>query len=589
VLALQRRVGNTGVQRILARTPDPKAPPPPKKQWESPELVKEIYPGREAMLRRFVAMYREIEAQSMKDPDAQKKAMGGVKAADQLSGDALLKEVNRLFDAGVAPEWMKEGVIQAAGMRYSGAHNSYFNPVKLLYIVKRMEGTWTKARAEQDAKALKDYEREKVSWEAADADYKTKHKAWADARKGGAKDPEPVKPTAKRPVKPKPVSTSELEKVWLGKSEEEAEQRLLQMHDQLHEIPEWAWHKIVRVTGLRITQTTGKPDWEDLSKEAPDPTDVFWVSAMKEWTAEATTWRQEMNRRNEAVSSRMVCNEYSELLSRKRGIELKGGINLNAQQFVRAGAYFKHPATLGDFREGANLFWIQNHWETKEPDNSNKVVYVPGNDYPMPPPPEYVEDWKKWAASDKGKQYKKDSDAYKRASAAWERLPKKEKERRTDNWTKLSDDEKAKVKDADKPLDALSPPEKTEPTYDYPKLLPPDGEAADGWTYTVKPGQPITRSKGEGKDKVTHWMRWEHEATVLHAMPDTRIFIAETTFTPVGKDQVGVAGYTTRWLKDLVDEHVFIGYIPRAGEVIVPPQLQIKPAPSPSSSSPSAP
>ena len=78
VLALQARIGNAAVGRVLAR--DPKKPDPPAKkdplegyrpaaspplnlpkQWTNPHLLASVYPGRDAMFREFVVLYREIE------------------------------------------------------------------------------------------------------------------------------------------------------------------------------------------------------------------------------------------------------------------------------------------------------------------------------------------------------------------------------------------------------------------------------------------------------------------------------------------------------------------------------------------------
>jgi hypothetical protein len=86
----------------------------------------------------------------------------------------------------------------------------------------------------------------------------------------------------------------------------------------------------------------------------------------------------------------------------------------------------------------------------------------------------------------------------------------------------------------------------------------------NGWTYKVKVGEPITRT-GDG---VTHWLRWQHQATVLRAMPDGRIFTFETTDALAGSAHLGVSGFAVRTLESLSIPGVFVGYIPGEGEVV---------------------
>ena len=419
ILALQRSAGNAAVVRMLARAP---------KQWENPEVLKVVYPAREAQLRKYVAMFRELE---QIDANTKTKTVKEIQeAANALSGADLANEVERLLKSSVTPDWLRDIVRDYAGMRYyrdyanksgSSAHGSYYNPVRLLFIIKRESGDWLKAREAE-----------------AEADLAKRTDAWkAKGSKG------------KAPTLPKKLDkASELERQWLAKSPEEAMSRLEQIrNDPRAGIPDWAWHKIVRLTPLRAKHAVA--GWEDTSLEKPDPTDVFWGKVMKAWTGDerigslgygSTGWRPDLLKDDKVITTVMVCNELSEATQSKRGIKLPGGIHANAQFFFKAaeegakegarpevqGAYFRRPTSLADFRPGASLFWINTDvWKRdtkgKTVDRSNKVHKFAGIDYPMPFVPEFLEAWHAWAASPEGKQYKKDQAAYETALKAWDK------------------------------------------------------------------------------------------------------------------------------------------------------------------------
>jgi hypothetical protein len=540
VLRLQRRIGNAAVVRMLARDDKTKTQPAaPTKQWQNPQLVTDIYPGREEMLRKFVAMYREIEAQAMTDETARRTAMAGVKTVDALTGDTLMAEIERLFNAGVAPAWLKDMVIDYSGMRYKSAHGSYFNPRSLVLLIKRESGEIAQSKADQEAAEKEAYDKAVQAWETAGKKPKDK------------------------PAKPKPVKVTKLEADWKAKSMEQAEDFLAAEH-AAKRVPEWAWHKIVRVTNLKTRLVTG-PGWEDETQEKPDPNDKIWVKIMKEWTADSTAWRGEIQRRDELVTSRMVCNELSEAAQRKRGVLLSGGISKNAEQFRKNGKFFKHPAGKDDFIPGGGIFWIHtDSWETTEPDDSNKVRYIDGETFPMPIPPEYIASWKEWAASKEGKQQLADKKKYQAAHAAWEQATAVKKKY-------------PKAKDPGE--EPKAPTASTEPQKFWTDLLPAkSGLHTDGWTYTLKPGEPITREKEIDGKVVKHWMRWLHQATVLRAMPDGRVFILETTNTTTSPDHAGVSGFNVRTVASLSKPSVFVGYIPTKDEAAAQPKAGSGPA-----------
>jgi hypothetical protein len=185
VLALQRTAGNAATGRLLARTPRK----PYQHQWENPALLETIYPERERVLKKFVSIFREVELRDLTDPKARqqviddwrkaiqsqidalkglselskqdKERIAALEAAlkrsqasaaqafeeavnwerehraDPLAGAALLAEVKRLFGTKGVPDWLESMVLDYAGMRYKSAHGSYFNPVRLLFIIER--------------------------------------------------------------------------------------------------------------------------------------------------------------------------------------------------------------------------------------------------------------------------------------------------------------------------------------------------------------------------------------------------------------------------------------------------------------------
>ena len=499
MLALQRTIGNAATRRLLLRTPRK----PHEHQWENPALVETIYPAREKMLRKFVSIYREIELGDLTDPAERGRRREEMQDVDTLAGETLMAEVQRLFDTEGVPDWLEPLVLDYAGMRYDNAHGSYYSPVRLLHFVEQA------------------------------------------------------------PVDMAP---------------EDAIARLEAMHDA-GEIPEWAWHKIVRLTELRTYYADA--GWEDTTAEEPGdgPKDARWISALAKWTNKnakveglssgATSWRSEVRRRDMVLTTRMVCDQLSEVTQMQRGVVLKGGMSQNARQFVRAalggsgnkpvpGAVFKQSPAFEDLKPGAVLFWINDtKWATEKPDDANLVFAIPGvNDYPMPPPPDYVAEWKAWRNSDDGKTWRKAERAYKRERKAYEKKVKKAKKAAAKEGTTF---DPASVGEA--PVEPVN----TQPRYMEDELLPDDRES-NGFTYTVTLGQPISRTDG----KVTHWLTWRHQATVLKAMSRSRIITWETTDTLPGEDKLSVSGFRERTAESLREPGVFLGYMPGTVDPVEP-------------------
>jgi hypothetical protein len=569
VLALQARIGNAAVGRVLARdTPKKKDPlegyrpaePPPlnlPKQWTNPHLLKSVYPGREAMFREFVVLYREIELGGSVTAAVRKKIRDETEA---LSGTALSAEVTRVMGMKSVPDWIKDQVWDYAGMRYwanpktarHGAHHTYYSPARLMFVIKREAGDWTRARATEKQAADDQYAKAKAEWDK---------KPSSTAAERRARGPAPTKP-------PKEIKESKSEKAWAEISDEHAMYRLVQMREGKGNIriPDWAWRQIVRLTPLRSKYAGA--DWEDPALEKPDPEDKYWIKVITAWKGNerigksgggATQWRPETLDELSQVASAMVCNEISEATQIKRGIRLPGGIRRNAEYFAQAaadgakpdarpeiaGSYFKPVASAADLRPGASVFWINSVWQTPKKgqkfDNSNMVFPVPGVEWPMPFPPEYVAEWSAWEARSKAKEKWEKA----RAKLTWNPKTK-------DNTREPTEKETAKLG-----------PDPGEPG-EQPKFerttLPADGEEIDGWTYTVRAGEGITREK----DGVRQWMTWTHQATVLRAMGDGRVYLFETRLLDQKDPDSGVTGINLRHLGDkyLRAPWAWVGYIP---------------------------
>lgn len=256
-------------------------------------------------------------------------------------------------------------------------------------------------------------------------------------------------------------------------------------------------------------------------------------------------WRHESLDKQRQVADAVVCNELSETTQIKRGVHLPGGIRKNAEYFAKAavdgaqpganadiaGSYFKRVESAAELKPGASLFWINTVWQTPNPgenfDNSNMVFPVDGVDWPMPFPPEFVKEWSDW-------------DAARKKKAAWDKKPKGEDPGDPGN----------------------------EPQFDR-TTVPDDGEVVDDWTYTNTPGQAITRERDvDDTHHEKQWMLWLHQATVLRAMPDGRIFVLETTLLDPKDRNSGVTGFTEHGLtkRDLLSGYVYVGYIPGSAD-----------------------
>ncbi|MEY2440980.1 MAG: hypothetical protein QOJ46_406 [bacterium] len=583
----------TARMALLARTPDrtlarKKAdgvadPQKYTHQTQNPALLETIYPHRERALRKFVEMYREIELRDFTAPAdragvikratddmgaeierlkskpafagsaAEIKALEKRKQHDQEAGDeawkdavewelshrgdplagaALQAEVDRLITSKAVPKWVGPMVRDYVGMRYKSAHGSYLSPVRLLYTVEDASGTWATARTAEGSERNAEYERKLGEWNA-----KGKRERGAAPRKPGA------------------AKWSAAESAAMHTSPAAAVARIEQMY-QAGQIPQWAWHKIVRLTELRTRYAT--EDWESTKLEQPGTSeaDLRWKQIMKSWEKDSaiagsdvkqghgtTAWRDELNTRNALITTRMVCNELSEAALRHRGISLHGGISGDVQDFQAqesegvVGAYFKQLSSASDLRPGATLFFLnRDEWRIADkkgkPPNHTLVRAVPGATYPMPPPPEDVQEWNVWDSQ--RSRHKKELDKWKQASKAGK---------------------------ASGPMPA--PYSVAEPKSDKPDYVPANGTMLKGWLYTVVAGQPIKRTKGS----VTHWLGWKHQAQVLRVWPDGRVFTLETTVESVpdatGKKQkIEYSGFRVHQLKEMIEHHAFVGFLP---------------------------
>jgi len=116
-------------------------------QWQNPALLETFYSERAKGLRSFLLVIKELELRGYLDKSAA-VAKKAVQAAlndylaelNTLDEKQLLEEVNAVFKQyeaiGAFPPWLKDAVITHSGMKYKSAHGSYFNPKRLLSIIK---------------------------------------------------------------------------------------------------------------------------------------------------------------------------------------------------------------------------------------------------------------------------------------------------------------------------------------------------------------------------------------------------------------------------------------------------------------------
>jgi hypothetical protein len=567
---VQRQLPQATAPPATAATPANRSSQPYQHAWENPALLATIYPAREAMLRRFVAIYHEIELEAL--PEDQRGAViervqreiqseltrlealpaptrahraridelrgilrrGMIRAqrawaaavswerahhGQSLQGEQLLAEVRRLFQTRHVPEWLRPMVLDYAGMRYRSAHGSYYSPVRLLYLIEDARGTYARERSARVAAT-------------------------------------PAPPGGQRRRSPSPTTT---ETATLALDPADAAQRLVGMHEA-GEIPDWVWRQIVRDTDLRV-QYAG-PDWETSSRPPAGGTpeaDAFWQGVLRRWRGGetigrtgvgSTGWRAELYRRNALVTTRMVCNELAEAAARQRGIRLPGGIRGDSDYYVRqaelavqpnapppiAGAYFRNPRGPEDFVPGAGLFFVKGIWQTTEPGPHAKVIAVAGLTYPNI-----------MTAEESAVQVR-----YETERRRWRGQP-----------------------------EATRGEAPVNPYAGRSETLPADGQVVDGWTYHVTPGQAIHRTRGAE----TQWMAWSHEATVIHRI-ENRVFTLETTDAGGGAQTEsghtgGASGFRTRDVSDLLRPGVFVGYIPGNERPAAPPARSPAPAAPP--------
>jgi hypothetical protein len=400
---LSRTVGNRAVSLAIARSPrvlarDEINNPKQYKPWESPSLAAKTYnlDDRDRLLRLFISMFRQFElvdAVPEKRQGAGDAALVAIKAAaagidpktaskadkerlthlntligiakydapraaaqwesEQIPGDKLLDEVDRLFGTGEVPAWLRSIVPWFAGMKYVSAHGSWYSARHLLYAMQ-----WVNLGGSVGTK-------KKIE---VPADYVAYLKGLDEA--GALRD-------------------------------------LRQMRKDGN-IPDTAWMKIVSLTNLRLDAEGPASEAIAAAKSSLDP---LWDKVLAAWQAgtPAAPWLGETGVRSwmtalkggNVVFLQTVCNQLAEAAASKRGVSLPGGIAENADYFfVTAGAagpssaaapagkvavapYFRHVKTPDDLRPGANVFFIDSNWVTTKPEAWIAVAYRAGMDYPL--------------------------------------------------------------------------------------------------------------------------------------------------------------------------------------------------------------
>ncbi len=294
---------------------------------------------------------------------------------EKKTHDELLAMILDRFDQEPArfPAWLRYMVIHFSGMRYQSAHASWADPKDLLKTVL----------SDNLGRELSEKPESEIDSQAAQA----------------VLELEKVKPQPGDPWSPAQLLASitrlksqlqrrtELIKLRIEQAAREIDNldtaailgRLKAMKDQF---PSWMWSEIVQRTELRLEVSDDQ--WEVLTpqqrQERWERENQRWRQIMDAWeTKDITAWRQHHRQTLALVVSRAVCNEVSEHIQHLRGIAPAAGLTSKPPWYIRnqtaapGKVYFRRPAQLGDFKNGASILflgWVQrqpNAWQIAHP------------------------------------------------------------------------------------------------------------------------------------------------------------------------------------------------------------------------------
>ena len=283
------------------------------------------------------------------------------------SQDELLALILERFAAEPQrfPRWLQYMVIHFSGMRYQSAHGSWADPKALL---ESMQASELKERIQKTP--LPELERQCAQ---AKTELAQKKAAASDAQL--IRQLESQITALGNPVNRQTALISHLSTQLTEKLKTLTNQQVLnELKARKSQLPAWAWKEIVSRTELRLE--VKEEDWENLNpaqrQERWKAEDQHWREIMDAWERrDITEWRKQHALTLSLVVTRAVCNEIAEHIQHLRGVKPAAGLAakpnyyLNHQRNNPGRAFFKRPAALADFKQGASILFLG--WVDREP------------------------------------------------------------------------------------------------------------------------------------------------------------------------------------------------------------------------------
>lgn len=397
---------------------------------------------------------------------------------------------------------------------------------------------------------------------------------------------------------------------------------VLQQMKDAGQIPEEVWQELQTFTELRVDSNSS--DWEankhkkglkDVKGATPEEQAKLdlWKNVLNTGFYGSTTgWRGEHAKSfSPNIVSSIVCDQLGSYMQHLRGHNPGGGLRKNQQYYQDAqkagkpGAFFKNPKSVADLPMGASLFWID--WSEQHFTDEYKKLYksqqylkgkagtlqkkIDGNTKNIDKKKKNGEDFH-YAEWKREKWGKKNSELKEELDATKARIQEIEEDYES---MRIYMPEKDKLPDIS---NIVSPSDSVGDKYKMGDFSVTDG-ATDkaGWTYKVRqqqirkskattimrvkrnpydtkndPNIPLDFSTSPNPKMVKQWMKWQHQATVMHA--DANNVVTYDTSTSFDGDKVKGMGAKKRPTGGILNNpKVFVGYSPNAAPDITPDEF----------------
>jgi hypothetical protein len=266
------------------------------------------------------------------------------------------------------PPWLQYMVVHFSGMRYASAHGSWADPRDLL-VRLRVPKIEAEIEKLDDATVEKLCQEKVAAYESTGVAPKPKL-AMAQEKEWQVKIGWYLPNLKSSGPKTRRQGLTDLRKV-----EDAYEIMSTSAHDVLKTLlsmkatfPGWAWKEIVELTPLRVTEVSSL-NWEKLTPQEEEERDSQQSNdiraVMSAWeNYDLSAWREEHERTQELIVTRLVCNEAAEHCQHIRGQLPPGGLAARPQWYLDAesklpGAYFVRPTSEKDYTQGASILWLR--------------------------------------------------------------------------------------------------------------------------------------------------------------------------------------------------------------------------------------